>query len=196
MERKAFLKASFCLGALCGTGAIAEQTKPSAPAPNPPTAPPPAAPQQPTACERDAAFAAWARRWVVGLMENLDTQIGEPQRVALMEARGRACARGGPAKRAESFKGNLDGFIADMVAHLGPEGVRREGNVVKVTYQACYCPMVAPLAEPLSPTYCACSLGWLKEMYETVTGKPVTVQALETIKRGGKACRFEVTLSA
>jgi len=27
-------------------------------------------------------------------------------------------------------------------------------------------------------------------------GKPVKVDALETIKRGGKACRFEVRLTA
>ncbi len=33
-------------------------------------------------------------------------------------------------------------------------------------------------------------------MYETVTGKPATVEVLETVKRGGKACRFNVTLTA
>ncbi len=183
MERKAFLKASLCLGALCGAGAGAGE------------APPPPSPPQPGPCERDAAFAGWARHWAKGLVDDLDAQLSEPQRVAVMEARGRSCARGGPVKRAAAHKGDLDAFIADMVAHMGPEGVRREGNVVKVTYRACYCPMVAALEEPLSPTYCACSAGWLKEMYETVTGKPVTVTVLETIKRGGRACRFDVALT-
>jgi hypothetical protein len=194
MERKEFLKASLCLGALCGVRpAIAEATKAGSPAANPPTVPPPPAPPQPSACEGKAEF---ARRWVKGLMENLDAQLTEPQRVALMEARGRGCARGGPTKMAEAFKGKLDAFIAEMAKHMDPDGVRREGNVVKVTYSACYCPMVAEIREPLSPTYCACSVGWLKEMYETVTGKPATVEVLETVKRGGKVCRFNVTLTA
>ncbi len=193
MERKQFLKASLCLGALCGTGqVIAEEPgKAAAPPPAPPTPPP--APARPAACEQTAEF---ARRWVRSFMEGLDVQLAEPQRIALMNARGRACARGGAVRLAEKHKGNLDAFIAELASHVGPDGVRREGNVVRVMYPTCYCPLVTDLKEPLSPTYCHCSVGWLKEMYETVTGKPVTVEVLETVKRGGKACRFNVELMA
>jgi hypothetical protein len=188
MERKEFLKASLCLGALCGARlAAADEPTGQAPATASPSAP------EPSPCERNAEF---AHRWVRSFMENLDAQLSEPQRVALMEARGRACARGGATKLAEAHEGDLGGFIAAMASHMGPDGLRLEGNVVKVKYPTCYCPMVSEIKEPLSPTYCACSVGWLKEMYEVVTGKPATVEVLETVKRGGTACRFNVTLSA
>jgi len=188
MERKQFLKASLCLGALCGArSAFSQETEPAATAAASPSAP------QPSACERQLEF---ARGWVRSFMEGVDAQLPEPQRVALMEARGRACARGGAARMAEAHKGNLDGFIAAMASHMGPDGLRREGDVVRVQYPTCYCPMVSEMEQPISATYCDCSVGWLKEMYETVTGGPVNVEVLETVKRGGKACRFNVTVKA
>jgi len=38
------------------------------------------------------------------------------------------------------------------------------------------------------------TLGELQEVYETVSGGPVSVEILETVKRGGSRCRFEVKL--
>jgi predicted hydrocarbon binding protein len=181
MERKQFLKASFCLGALCGAHPLlGEEEKPAAP---PPTNP----------C---AGALGYAAHWVKDLMDQADIQLTEPQRKALMEARGRSCAKSGAARRAEPFKGKLDEFVADLASHMGKDAVRREGDVIEVSYPRCFCPLVAEAKEPLSASYCFCSAGWLKEVYETVSGKPVTVQILETVKRGGKLCRFDVTLSA
>jgi hypothetical protein len=179
MDRKHFLKASLCLGALCGAGPLADaQEKP-------------AAPENPC-----AGAMGYARRWVKDLIDHADTQLTEPQRRALLEARGRSCAKSGAARRAEPFKGKLDEFVADVQAHLGKDAVSREGNLVSVTYPRCLCPLVADFQEPLSASYCFCSAGWLKEVYETVSEKPVTVAILETVKRGGQRCRFEVRLSA
>ena len=180
MERKEFLRASLCLGAFCGAGpALAQEGKP-APAPV-------------TPCDEKAAF---ARVWITRFMQSLDAQIDEPRRLALMEARGRSCARGGAIKLAEASKGNVDKLLSSLAGHLGPEGARREGNVVTIAYPTCFCPLVSEVKEELSPTYCQCSVGWLKEMFETVSGKPVKVEALETVKRGGRTCRFNVVLEA
>jgi predicted hydrocarbon binding protein len=184
MERKEFLKASLWLGALGGVApALGEEAKPAASAVPPPPSP----------CERKAEF---AQRLLVRFMSDMDSQLDEPRRVALMEARGRSCARMGAVRAAQAHKGNLDAFIADFGRHMEADGLRREGNVVKVKYPRCLCPLASGIQEPISPTYCNCSVGWLKELYETVTGKPVTVEVLETVKRGGQACRFNVTLSA
>jgi hypothetical protein len=176
MERKQFLRVSLCLGAFGGVRQ-AQGEEPTSPNP----------------CEAKAEF---GRRLLTRFMTDMDAQLDEPRRVALMEARGRSCARLGPARLAEAHKGNLDAFIADFGRHMGPDGLRREGNVIKVKYPTCYCPLASEIKETLSPTYCNCSVGWLKEMYETVTGKPVRVEVLETVKRGGQACRFNVNLTA
>ena len=83
-----------------------------------------------------------------------------------------------------------------MQSHMGKDAALREGDVVKVTYPRCFCPLVSDFKEPLSASYCFCSAGWLKEVYETVSGKPVTVEIVETVKRGAQRCRFNVKLSA
>jgi predicted hydrocarbon binding protein len=97
---------------------------------------------------------------------------------------------------AEEAKGDVERVLTTLAGHLGPQNARREGRLVSITYPACYCPMVTDVTEPLSPTYCHCSAGWLKELFETVSGKPVEVEILETIKRGGAQCRFNVKLEA
>src|SRR5512134_1825950 len=151
MERKDFLKASLCLGAFCGALPAAAEEKPA----------PAAAPANP--CKGAMAY---ARHWVKDLIDQADAQLTEPQRKALLEARGRSCARSGGAKRAVPFKGRLDEWIADLQKHMGPDAARRAGDVVSVTYPKCFCPLVADLDEPLSSSYCFCSAGWLKEVYE------------------------------
>jgi hypothetical protein len=179
MERKEFLRASLCLGAFCGAGSASAQEGKAAAAPV-------------TPCDEKAAF---ARVWITRFMESLDAHVEEPRRLALMEARGRSCARGGAIKLAEAAKGSVDKLLSGLAGHLGPEGARREGNVVSIVYPTCFCPLVSDVKEGLSPTYCQCSLGWLKEMFETVSGGPVRVDAVETVKRGGRTCHFRVTLA-
>jgi len=189
MERKQFLAVTLCTAAFGGVQRVlGEETKKGAP---PPPATSPAG--QPNPCEQQAEF---GRKLLTRFMEDMDAQLDEPRRVALMEARGRSCARMGAVRAAQAHKGNLDAFIEAFGRHMGPDGLRREGNVVKVKYPRCLCPLASGIKEPLSPTYCNCSVGWLKELYETVTGKPVKVEAIETVKRGGQACRFNVILSA
>jgi hypothetical protein len=182
VERKRFLKTSLCLGAVCGLRPVlgAEGMPEQAPAPD-------------GTC---AGAMAFARHWVKDLIDQADAQLTEAQRKALLEARGRSCARGGAAAHAARFEGRLHEFIVDMQSHLGPDAVRREGDLVQVTYSQCLCPLVAKMQEPLSPSYCFCSAGWLKEVFATVSGQPVTVEILETVKRGGQRCRFDVRLGA
>ncbi len=181
MERKQFLRASLCLGAVCGLR----------PVPGGAEEKPAVAPENPC-----AGAMAYARHWVKDLIDQADAQLSEPQRKALLEARGRSCATAGAAQRAAPFRGKLDEFLADLQKHMGKDAALREGDVVKVAYPKCFCPLVADFQEPLSASYCYCSAGWLKEVYETVSGKPVSVEILETVKRGGQRCRFNVKLSA
>ena len=85
-----------------------------------------------------------------------------------------------------------------ILRRRSPAGCRREAGraAAAESLRRGFCPLVAELKEPLSVSYCFCSAGWLREVYETVSGKPVTVEILETVKRGGKLCRFDVKLSA
>jgi hypothetical protein len=190
MDRKDFLKASLYLGAFCGALPGSAQDNPTADkAADKPG--PPSAPANPC-----AGAMGYARHWVKDLIDQADAQLTEPQRKALLEARGRSCARSGAAMRAVPFKGRLDDWIAELRKHMGPDAASRAGDVLTITYPKCLCPLVSDFEEPLSTSYCFCSAGWLKEVYETISGASVGVEILETVKRGGQRCRFEVRLKA
>ena len=132
--------------------------------------------------------------WIRTLMNHMDSQLDEGSRIQLMELSGRACARQGAVNAAKACKGDLDKFLLTMRKWVGQDNVRRDGNKIHLSYSKCLCPLVQSGSEKLSDTYCNCSRGWVKEMYETVLGKPVDVQLTESIKRGGEACRFIVRI--
>ena len=182
MNRKEFVKMMCHLGIGSGACLLARgQTASAAAAPL----------QEEENMQRKERF---TRDWIESLMTNMDSQLDAAARIRLMEACGRACARNGAVKAARASNGDLDKLLATMRKWIGEANVRKEGNQVFQTYTKCLCPQVQSGSGKLSDTYCHCSRGWVKEMYETVVGKPVQVELLESIKRGGKFCRFIITV--
>jgi hypothetical protein len=177
VSRKGFLKTSLGagVGASCAFALGAEAT-----------------PEDPiTPCPEKLEF---ARDWLVRFVDTLDVSVEESRRVGVLESRGRSCARSGAIELARKHSGNVDAFVAELQTWLGKDGIRREGSTIHVTYGRCLCPLGSGAKGRVSASFCHCSVGWLKEMYETVSGGAVSVEAHETILRGGAACRFSVYL--
>ncbi|MGA2185944.1 MAG: hypothetical protein ABSH47_23230 [Bryobacteraceae bacterium] len=148
---------------------------------------------------------AFAQTWAKRMMDNVDDELDEPTRARLMHANGRSCFRGSGQK---PFPGGVDAFIEQVRkwSGTGPSPIRREGDIVyfdyvqnpaglKVADGWCLCPLVEKGPEGLSGTFCECSVGYVTEMFSGVAGKPVRVELLESLKRGGKACRFRIHLT-
>jgi predicted hydrocarbon binding protein len=55
--------------------------------------------------------------------------------------------------------------------------------------------MVESKPAGLSPTFCLCSLGYVKEMHEQMFMKPVEVELLSSVLRGDPSCKFKITVS-
>ena len=141
------------------------------------------------------AFRKFVQGWVPDMLKSLDKDLSEEDRLKFMEDNGRACAaRGGSVNWAKSFGGDVDKFLAEMRKHIGENNAVRGGKTVRLTYEKCLCPLVAGFQGPLSSTYCLCSQGWTKAVYEALTGKPVHVSLLGTIKRSAPKCLVEVRL--
>jgi len=153
--------------------------------------------QDATAAAKQAeAFRKFVQGWVPDMLKTLDKNLSEEGRLKFMEENGRACAtRGGSVAWAKGFGGDIDKFLAEMRKHLGETNAVRDGKTVRLTYDKCLCPLVAGLQGPLSPTYCLCTQGWTKAVYEALTGKPVQVVLLGSIKRGDPKCLIEVRLA-
>ncbi len=176
MNRKEFVSALAVLGAapICSCGA-----------------PDAAAAEAPSAAEK------FKQEWLTALLSNMDAQLDENARRKLMESCGRACARrGAAAGLGKAAEGSLDRLVAALEKILGPGNASRDGDVVHLRYTRCYCPLVGGGPERLSPTYCNCSRGWAMEVFESVSGKPVSVELLGSIRRGGPDCRFAIRMGA
>jgi len=208
MDRKQFLGRSLQvvagvgLGCPCLASAAEASQAPAGASAGTPAACPPSAPGYPHASsfEKRAEF---GKKWVGRFMRVIDERLDEKTRWAVMEANGRACAMGayGPPDPAKTIP--LDEFVSRVAQYVGPENARREGDVVYFNYKQnpdglrlsdgyCLCPLVEDGPADLSGTYCHCSVGYVAYLFEKNVGKPVRVELLESVRRGGKACRIAV----
>jgi len=137
----------------------------------------------------------YLHKWLGVLMDNLDAQVDEKTRIKVLENCGRACiprsfiekvqARRNSAKDIDEFLTKL----SQMWSHL-----QRDGDNIYIVYEKCYCPLVKAYPDKLSPLFCNCSRGWIKELFESVLGKPVGVDLEKSIKQGDDVCEFRVRL--
>jgi hypothetical protein len=214
MDRKQFIgrslrvAAGVGLGCPCLAGAEERPGDRKTPAAVPP---PPAVPQPP--CGKLAADYAhatsfearsdFAKTWVGRFMGVLDAHLDERTRRELMEANGRACAAGAYGRPDPVKVVTVDELVTKLASHVGQSNCRREGSVVYFNYRQngrglriedgyCLCPVVEDGPQDLSATYCHCSVGYVGYLFEISLGRPVRVELLESLRRGGRACRFAV----
>ena len=76
--------------------------------------------------------------------------------------------------------------------HIGGRNLRLEGDVIKTSYERCYCGAVSKTKEKIPLTYCYCGAGWFKRVFEEALSKPVKVEVLQTIANGADTCEFRI----
>ncbi len=134
-------------------------------------------------------------KWVTNLLIALDGMVDEETRVRVLESCGRKCIGEGFLVKAQTLakkSKSTDEFLENLNRIWKHLHVDKNG--VFVVYDQCYCPMVRSYKGKLSPSFCNCSVGWIKELFERSLNKPVKVEKLGTIKQGNKQCKFRVTL--
>jgi predicted hydrocarbon binding protein len=136
-----------------------------------------------------------SHKWIKALTESLDTQLDEKAREKILENCGRNCISSSFVARGKALKKsakNTDDFLDKLSQKW--KHLQRDGNNIYVVYEKCYCPLVKDYPDKLSPTFCNCSKGWIKELFESALEKPITVKLEKSIKQGDKICRFSVHL--
>jgi len=179
MNRKNFFRHCFlfsCFGFMKGKSVQAASEDETAPSPD-------SDPQ-----------ASFRHEWLKSLLNHMDHSLPDTTRIRLMESCGRDCAKHGPVKMAEKYKGNPDQFISALRSHIGEDNLTRNGDIVSLKYPECYCPMVSKINGEISDTWCECSSGWVLEMFETVSGKKVEMRRIRSILSGDDFCEFEIRM--
>ena len=135
-------------------------------------------------------------RWITCLISGLDEHVDEETRVKVLEQCGRQCQSQSFIQKARNIytkSKNLDEFIDKLGAVY--KNLHTEGDNVYIIYPKCYCSFVSKIPPGnLSATYCNCSRGWAKALFEGALGRSVEVIMEESIMKGDKQCKFRIVL--
>lgn len=147
-----------------------------------------------------------ADKWVKRFFDVVDRTLDPATRKKLMMANGSACFSGWIEESGKTIAAAEFEKWAAEAAKTPRPGLKVEGRTIWFQFDTsaetggaapesvCLCPMAESKPAGLSPTYCNCSLGYVKEMYGRRFGRDVDVELLESVLGGGKRCRFKVTV--
>ena len=163
-------------------------------------APAPATPPTPVddALKKAQAENQFINNWLTDLFDTIDAELDRPTQLKLIEGCGRGCFRRHKFKTdiAEAGKGDAEKLIA---AYRKNFGIRREGDDVHITYgrekNSCFCPAARNRPARPNDLHCECTRATHQAVFETALGRPIKVELVETVRRGGQRCHLVAHLS-
>jgi hypothetical protein len=139
------------------------------------------------------------RTFLSDFLAKNESTIDHDALVKLMRERGRACCRALTFRQdlIANSHGEVDKLVVLMGKIVGPDNCRRSGNEVMLIYPVNKCVCGWSPSRPPNPNdpYCECSAANNQALFESVSGKAVSVKVLESPRRGGTHCRFAIHLS-
>lgn len=136
-------------------------------------------------------------KWLESLIESLDESLDEKTKKKVMEKCGKACAiYDGDIEEIKAIKRNSEN-LEEILDQINQEKLWcgkwiKKGNTIYSICKKCGCPFVRSQIIKPSPTFCYCSRGWAKSVFEVILEKPVQVEQKKAIGRGDNICQFIV----
>jgi len=156
-------------------------------------------------------------QWIKDVMKELDKVADSNQKYEILSN----CAHEFSQKRIDKLReiyvktGDID-IVLEKIHddYLWYENPTRKGNVIyttKIPYNLegyknaktldekkskyCHCSLVRDhWDEGISPTFCNCSAGWYRQIWEGILKKPVRIEILKTLLKGDEICEFAIHL--
>jgi predicted hydrocarbon binding protein len=132
-----------------------------------------------------------ARNQYLYYLEKTIDYIPENERESIFHGLGRNCAKS--LGWAQNYINNPEGFFEHMYKHSGENisfAEDRKSITVITKKRPCDCPLLK--GKCIGGYFCECSIGWQMETYETILGKKVSVEIVESAFRGSEKCKFIV----
>lgn len=79
--------------------------------------------------------------------------------------------------------------------NIGGGHLQLRDDLIVGIYEHCYCELVGE-EEDLPASYCHCSAGWYRVLFQSVYGVPAEVEPVQTMLGGADTCVFEIRLTA
>lgn len=129
------------------------------------------------------------------LVDVVDSKVGDKKRDEIIEQLGRECAK----EYRDSYikyKDNIEGYFAEIKSKwIDTVDYNKEEKTIKLAAKktsSCGCPFVDKSL--IKKEFCKCSLGYQKEVYEAIFGRPVESKLVESILYGDERCSFLITI--
>jgi hypothetical protein len=142
--------------------------------------------------ESDREF---VNHWLADLLEAAEQQLDHDARVKLVEHCGKRCYERYSFKHeiAANGRGSVDKLVTALQANFESW---REGDLVHIRYgkvsKGCYCPAAKYRPPKPGDLHCECTRSMHQTICETALGRPLKVDILESVRRGGQTCHFVV----
>jgi hypothetical protein len=153
-------------------------------------------PEVVTGCADYASAATYLQRakCIQQMIDALDRAVDEDTRRSIIERCGRRCLGASTlakARRLVKEAQDLDNLLSRLnAAHIGGGRLERRGTVIWAAYDRCYCGSVSKTRDRFSATYCYCSCGWYRQLFEALLERPVSVELQSSIIQGDERCAF------
>jgi len=157
--------------------------------------------------ERAVKRMEFADIWVKRFFDVMDQTLDAESRTKLMMANGKTCYRDWIRDSKQEIKQvEFEQWAEKATRAVNRNDLRVEGNIIYFQFESsaetgqespqgvCLCPMVESRPPGLSPTYCLCSVGYVKKMHELRFGRKADVDLLDSVLMGGKRCKFKITV--
>lgn len=136
---------------------------------------------------------------MVNLMDGFDKHLESEKKILLLEECGRKCIQDRHENLIQKAKvlyknsNDLEEFLGKLSKIY--ESLQITDDEIAFIWDKCYCPVINKIpAGKISPTFCNCSRGWVKELLEIATEKPVEVILEETVTNGNTRCKLRVII--
>jgi len=157
--------------------------------------------------ERAVKRMEFADSWLKRFFDVMDKTLDEETRKKLMQLNGKTCYTDWIQETKQAIPTiEFDEWAKRVAAAPAREDLKVEGNVIHYQYSGsaetggavadgiCLCPMAESKPSGLSATYCHCSVGYVKEMFELRFKRNVKVELVDSILKGGNRCKFKLTV--
>lgn len=139
--------------------------------------------------------------WIQSVIGLMDQELKKEDLSRILEKCGRGCAFGcGMVEKIQ--KAGLNPRNPDEVFQklqspdlFGTRISKGKDCFYTVVYDRCFCPYVNDNIAEIPASFCECTKGWTKQVFETAFGRPVEVEIEQTIIRGGEYCKMKTWFS-
>ena len=132
--------------------------------------------------------------WAQRVCADLDREMEEAQikKIRMDCACGPDMGKMNALKKLYQSSGSLEAFVVKANALKQGFELKLEGRCLYLCYPQCYCSCVKRIGQPLSKTWCYCTLGYTKRMFEHIFEREVGVALIDSIKMGGSQCLIQI----